>query len=1346
MLEGLENRTLLSGSPTIYTVDLTTDTGTGSDNKGDLLYCITQANANTNAAGSEIEFDPTVFQVATQQSITLSATLDLLETAGPEVIDGPGASDLKITGNDTVQVFSVSSDTTATLSGLTIWGGMTNQDGGGIDNLGTVTVTSCTFNSNTGSAGGGVANDGMMTITNSTLVNNSADFGGGIENEGTLTVTGSQFQTNTATFGGGVDNEDGGTATLTSTTLTSNSASSFGGGIYYSGTSPLTVTNCTLSKNTAAESGGGIYNQGDGHDGDNKLTIANSTLSDNSADGGSSSSGGGGLYDRGGTVSISGSTFSGNTAAQSGGGIFSNAGALTIMDSTLSNNTLGGAGAGGGVYENGGTLTVTNSTVAGNSAGGVGAGIGENAGTLTAVNCTIAENTEPSTGDGLGGGLNVGGTATLDNTIIALNTDGTGPGAVPDDLKLAGSGTVSSSSASNLIGTGDSGGLTNGSNGNLVGVADPGLGRLADNGGPTQTIALLAGSPAIAAGKKSLAVDPQGNALTTDQRGTGFPRLLNGNVDIGAFERPVVSTSPTVYIVDLTSDTGASTSANDGDILYCVTQANANANLAGSEIEFDPTVFSTATPQTIKLSSTLELNPPSGPEVIEGPGASIVTVSGNGGVGAIAVVFSVDSDLTTTLTGLTISLGQIGIDNAGTMTVTNCTIDKNGQGIVNAGMMTVTGSTIDNNGAAIIGIYGGGIDNSGTMTVTDCTLSGNSAGAGAGIDNSGPLTITGSTLSGNSAKVFGGAIDNYAPLTVTGSTIEGNSVGANGWGGGIHNESSLTVTGSTIENNSVGDGGFGGGVYNSGTSATITGSTLSDNSGGGIYVSTGTVTVTAATIDSNVGGGIEITSDGSTTITNSTVAGNTVGSSGGIDDDGGFLKTVNCTIADNSVGLNVSNEGTAILNNSIVATNTTDDITGTVSSSSASNLIGAGGAGGLINGSNGNLVGVADPGLGALADNGGPTQTIALLAGSPAIAAGNPALATGLTTDQRGTGFAREVDGKIDIGAFEVQAVTSNPVPSLSALLPNRIVVDYLLLGGSSGIAMTVTGSGFVSQSVVDWNSTALATAYVSSTELTATMTASDFLTMGSFPVTVVNPTPGGGTSNAATFQVLAVPTTVYVNASYAADPLGTAVTWTDGSTHFVGYDAFGTVQAGVMAVASGGTVDIAAGTYTEVVNIAHSLTLVGAGAGATTIQAPASLTSGDLIAIESGASVAMFGFTVHDGLFNGTGIADEGGTLSATELNITGCFDGVAVEDNGRRHDHVQHDLRQHGRRHRGGLQLERHQHADGQLQQPGRQLQLTGLANIQTSGPINATFNWWGSASGPTNPANPGGTGCGQ
>ncbi len=1359
VLEGLENRTLLSGGPTVYTVDLTSDIGKGSDNTGDLLYCITQANANTNTAGSEIEFDPAVFPGTTQLSITLSATLDLSETAGPEMIDGPGASAVKITGNDTVQVFDESQeDVTASLSGLTIWGGMNSQAGGGIYNDGTLSITSCTFTNNTsGADGGGIANPGTLTVANSTIVSNSAPFGGGIDNEGTLIVTGSTIESNSATsFGGGICNADGGVATFTNTAFELNSAIEKGGGIFNSsfvqsaGASPLTVTGGTFSNN-ASEDGGGIYEQGDGGDPPNLVKVTDSTFSDNGATGSSSISGGGGFYNQGGTVSISGSTLSGNTAIHGGGGIFANAGALTIMDSTLSGNSVtGSTGPGGGLYQTDGTLSITNSTVAGNSAENVGAGIDISAGTLKAVNCTIADNTEPSAGARLGGGLNVDqGTVTLDNTIVALNTDGTGPGATPDNLYLDGGGTVSSASANNLIGAGaDNSGLTSDSNGNLVGVADPGLGRLVDNGGPTLTIAVLAGSPAVDAGNPALAVDPQGHTLTTDQRGTGFPRILNGTVDIGAFEQPLDLGSPTVYIVDLTSDSGASTSATEGDILYCVTQANANTNLAGSEIEFDSTVFSAATPEPIALSSTLELNPPSGPELIEGLGASIVTISGNGGVGATDV-FSVDNGVTATLSGLTISHGDIGIDDAGTLTLTNCTIDNNlGGGIANTGTTTVTNSAIDDNGEAVSGTFGGGIDNTGTLTVTDCTLSGNLAGAGGGIDNSGPLTITGSTLSGNSAKVFGGGIDNFAPLTITDSTIEDNSVGANGEGGGIQNGGALSISDCTIEDNSASqadstaDDAGGGGLYNSGTAA-IAGSTLSGNSGafgGAIYVATGTVTVTNSTLAGNTaadGGGIENESDGSTTITSSTLAGNSA-----TRDDGG----------------GIDNEGTAVLYNTIVATNVggsgaaapANDITGKVSSSSASNLVGTGGSGGLLNGNNGNLVGVADPDLGTLADNGGPTQTIALLAGSPAIGAGNPNLAVdpegnALPTDQRGTGFARTVDGKVDIGAFEVQSVTSNPVPTLSTLLPNRIVVGYSLLPilGNSGLGLKVTGSGFVSQSIVDWSSTALATAYVSSTELTASIPPSDFATEGSFPVSVVNPTPGGGTSNALTFQVLAAPTNVYVDTTFAADPFGTPVTWTDGSTHFVDYDAFGTVQAGVSSVASGGTVHIAAGVYTEQVDITQSLTLDGAVAGATTIQAPGSLASGDLVTIARGASVTMSGFNVADGTFRVTGIADNGGAVSATAINISGCSEGFVVEDNGEAVIEYS-TISDSGA---AGIVVGSGTSDTSKLMANYDDLagNETGVGNLQASGTINATFNWWGTPRGPTTSANPVGDGSG-
>jgi len=252
VLEGLEGRVLLTGSPTIYTVDLTSDTGSGSNNKGDLLYCVTQANANPNAAGSEIQFDPMVFNAAAPKRITLANTLVLDETAGPEMIVGPGASVVTISGNNAVQVFSVLGDTMAALSGLTVSQGNTNQDGGGINNQGTLTVTSCTFgNNSTIGTGGGIANDGTLTITNSTFETNSAGFGGGIENEGTLSVIGSTIEHNTATFGGGIDNDENGTLTLTTTTFSLNTATSRGGGIFNSGASPLTVSGSTFSSNSA---------------------------------------------------------------------------------------------------------------------------------------------------------------------------------------------------------------------------------------------------------------------------------------------------------------------------------------------------------------------------------------------------------------------------------------------------------------------------------------------------------------------------------------------------------------------------------------------------------------------------------------------------------------------------------------------------------------------------------------------------------------------------------------------------------------------------------------------------------------------------------------------------------------------------------------------------------------------------------------------------------------------------------------------------------------------------------------------------------------------------------------
>src|SRR5208337_3681517 len=472
---------------------------------------------------------------------------------------------------------------------------------GGIDNYGMLTVTNSIIGGlppPSGSpvtefnVGAGIYNHANMTVTNSTIAENS---GGGI-NSGTLTLANSTIAYNSAgglSNGGGIDNVSGGTLTLANSTIAYNSAGQNGGGIANESGGTLTVTNSTIAQNSASFAGGGINNSG-------TLTVTNSTIAVNSV------------------------------------------------------SYLGVAGSGGGIA-NAGSLTLTNSTIADNSAG-TGGGIDNSAGTLTAVNTTIAYNTCTA---GSGGGLYAGGgTATLDNTIVALNgtPDLSGFGVSPNDI--AGSVSLSSSSAYNLIGTGGSGGLIDGSNGNQVGVANPGLGRLSfSNGGPTPTIALLNGSHAIDAGSNTLAVDPNtGLPLSTDQRGVGFPRIVNGTVDIGAFERPIVTSSPTKYMVDLLGDAGhadpADPSGMSGDLRYCINQANAHTNLAGSEIEFDPTVFF-ATPQTITLTSTLELSEPSAPEVIVGPGGDLVTVSGSNAVR----VFLVDQGVTASLSDLTISGG-----------------------------------------------------------------------------------------------------------------------------------------------------------------------------------------------------------------------------------------------------------------------------------------------------------------------------------------------------------------------------------------------------------------------------------------------------------------------------------------------------------------------------------------------------------------------------------------------------------------------------------------------------------------------------------------------------------------
>jgi len=303
--------------------------------------------------------------------------------------------------------------------------------------------------------------------------------------------------------GGGIDNE--GTLTVTNSTFSRNVAYSIGGGIVNGYEKTLTVTNSTFSGNGAG-SGGGISNFG-------TVTITNSTFSGNDREGDNFFTAfGGGIWSNG-TLIVTNSTFSGNGADF--GGSIENEGTLTVTSSTFSQNVAHSAGGG---IANGGTLTVTNSTFSSNGAV-FGGGI-ENEGALTVTNSTFSSNSA-----NFGGSIFNEESASLKSTILASsansgNCSGTITDAgynISDDM---------------TCGFAKTGSANNGDGVNLL-LSPAGL---ANNGGPTQTLALVPGRTAIDVIPLAACTDQTGRPITTDQR--GFPRPDAGEAvcDIGAYE------------------------------------------------------------------------------------------------------------------------------------------------------------------------------------------------------------------------------------------------------------------------------------------------------------------------------------------------------------------------------------------------------------------------------------------------------------------------------------------------------------------------------------------------------------------------------------------------------------------------------------------------------------------------------------------------------------------------------------------------------------------------------------------------------------------------------------------
>ena len=312
----LEDRALLSTLTVTSSADSATQNHT-------LRYAVDHAQSGDTIQLTAAIKSPIVLSLG-ELVVSQSVTIESVPARTP-TISGDGIS----------RVFEISAGANVTLDNVNIIDGNGVADnpsgsagydgnGGAILNLGTLTVNSTTFGSNTAgtysiqpeSFGGAIDNLGTLTVNNSSFTSNVAHAGGAVENYGTLTVSNSAFTGNSATSfnfldsGGGIDNN--GTMAVTNSAFTGNECDNYGGGISNGATA--TVTSSTFAGNTVPY--GNFAPNGGGGGIDNAGTL---TFTGNSLSGNSTSGDGGGIINSG-SMTVSGNMVSGNSA-NTGGGI-----------------------------------------------------------------------------------------------------------------------------------------------------------------------------------------------------------------------------------------------------------------------------------------------------------------------------------------------------------------------------------------------------------------------------------------------------------------------------------------------------------------------------------------------------------------------------------------------------------------------------------------------------------------------------------------------------------------------------------------------------------------------------------------------------------------------------------------------------------------------------------------------------------------------------------------------------------------------------------------------------------------------------------------------------------------
>ena len=425
-----------------------------------------------------------------------------------------------------------------------------------------------------------------------------------------------------------------------------------------------------------------------------------------------------------------------------------------------------------------------------------------------------------------------------------------------------------------------------------------------------------------------------------------------------------------------------------------------------------------------------------GDTIVFSPAVTSITLT-NGGIalGAVNITGPGSASLAITTTAAAGSYDLFYINGTGDVTVSGLSITKNRIKSLNDGKFTLDGVTVSGS----TGAYGGALyaANDGELEIIDSTFENNTATADGGavyIYNDNDATISGSTFTNNESLASGGAIfgEIHYNVTIVDCTITGNSAADDGGGLAFYAkkpDNVLSITDTTIDANDAGD--LGGGLkidaqdplIVSITNSTVSNNTAQTDAGIGFDDPGITATINNSTISANAAlygsGGVYIGSGSSLTVNQSTISANSSAGSYTGTDGGGIQ------LGDNTSVVTLS--GSIVSGNSSGVAGAADFglysslASDTASITATNSLIGEVDSRITVNGTNN--VSSTSPMLGALANNGGTTKTMALLTGSPAIDAGpNPvATFTGNEFDQRGAGYARIIGGLVDIGAFEAQ-------------------------------------------------------------------------------------------------------------------------------------------------------------------------------------------------------------------------------------------------------------------------------------------------------------------------------------